>query len=336
MRKRVAFRPSAGDALEERIAPSRGGAVGAEVPANPLDHVRAARVPRIAVGALGDSYTDEYRFYPPDRSQARDWVEILAATRGVNFGAFTTASRGEPRDQGFAFNWARSDATSADMVARQLPGLAAQVRRGQAGYAWIFVGANDYKFFLLAAATAPPAAIPQLAGQLGQIEARLEANFTTAVNTLLAANPKVRLVVATLPDLGLLPLARALEAVDPALGPLVAAVGQQTSRYNALIRTTAAGNGRVALADLAAEAEALQATPGGPVPFGGTAIDLATTGDDFRHFYLADGVHVGTVGQGLIADAFVAALDARFGVGLAPLSPEQIVQFAARVTRRTP
>ena len=41
---------------------------------------------RRAIGILGDSISDEYRFYAPDRVTARNWVEILAATRGVFFG----------------------------------------------------------------------------------------------------------------------------------------------------------------------------------------------------------------------------------------------------------
>ena len=28
------------------------------------------------IGVLGDSYSDEYQFYPPDRASARNWVEI--------------------------------------------------------------------------------------------------------------------------------------------------------------------------------------------------------------------------------------------------------------------
>ena len=40
------------------------------------------------IGVLGDSYSDEYQFYPPDRSTARNWVEILATTRGLDFGRF--------------------------------------------------------------------------------------------------------------------------------------------------------------------------------------------------------------------------------------------------------
>ena len=53
---------------------------------------------RGGIGVLGDSYSDEYQFYPPHRSTARNWVEILAATRGLNFGRFSTAeSRRAPQ-----------------------------------------------------------------------------------------------------------------------------------------------------------------------------------------------------------------------------------------------
>src|SRR5690348_14161908 len=87
---------------------------------------------RGGIGVLGDSYSDEYQFYPPHRSSARNWVEILALTRGMNFGEFTAASRGEPRNGGYAYNWARSDATSEDMIATgQHTGLASQVARGE-------------------------------------------------------------------------------------------------------------------------------------------------------------------------------------------------------------
>src|SRR6476619_6148359 len=89
---------------------------------------------RGGIGVLGDSYSDEYEFYPPDRSTARNWVEILATTRGVDFGRFSAASRGEPRNRGYAYNGARSDATTDDLIATgQHTGLAAQVARGEVG-----------------------------------------------------------------------------------------------------------------------------------------------------------------------------------------------------------
>jgi phospholipase/lecithinase/hemolysin len=336
MQRRSAFRPAVRE-LEERTLPSHG--------ALPLDPtgvhgagaaVAAAARPAVTVGALGDSYTDEYRFYPPDRSRARNWVEILAATRGLSFGPFTTASRGAPRGQGFALNWALEGATSTDMVRDQLPGLAAQVARGKVAYAWIFIGGDDLLYLLRDVATGRIAPDQALAS-LTQVEARIEANFTTAVNTLLAVSPRVRLVVATLPDVSLLPLVRVGEAVNLVPPVLVNAVSQVIQRYNTLIRTTAAGNPRVASADLAAAAAQLVAgAAGGSVRFGGTTIALDSPGDGFRHFFLADGIHIGTVGQGVIADAFVEAIDARFGARLAPLTPKQIVQFAAHISPGTP
>src|SRR5687768_11788563 len=72
---------------------------------------------RGGVGVLGDSYSDEYQFYPPHRARARNWVEILAETRGIDFGAFSLADRGAPRHAGYANNWARSGATTANAIA---------------------------------------------------------------------------------------------------------------------------------------------------------------------------------------------------------------------------
>src|SRR5262249_51174168 len=131
----------------------------------------------VTIGALGDSYTDEYRFYPPDQSRARNWVEILSATRGLDFGAFSTRSRGEPRIQGFAFNWARYDATSSDMVRNQLPGLTSQVASGRVKYAGVFIGGNDFLYFLR---NVQGGVIPltQALDVLGQVESQAAANFT--------------------------------------------------------------------------------------------------------------------------------------------------------------
>ena len=36
----------------------------------------------VGIGVLGDSYSDEYEFYPPDRPTARSWVEILRGDVG--------------------------------------------------------------------------------------------------------------------------------------------------------------------------------------------------------------------------------------------------------------
>ena len=337
MRKLRAFRPEGVEGLEERLVLSHAAAATAALHAAAVQvaSVRAAAHPAVPlgpVGTLGDSFTDEYRFYPPDRSQARGWVEILAATRGINFGPFSHRSRGEPRDAGFAYDWARSDSTTADMVRSQLPGLAAQVARGQVKNVVILDGGNDFLLPLKAvgAGTLEPAAY---AAALPGITAQAGANLTTAVTTLLASSPHVRLVISTI-DISDLPIVRSLTALSPAFGPLVQAVDQAVGSYNGVIRGLASSSPRVALVDLAAINQQLGQVPGASVPFGGTTINLATVGDDYHDFFLADGLHPGTVAQGIIADLFLNAFNDHFGTAVRPLSPAEIVRYAARVQYR--
>lgn len=318
MAKHHRFRPTILDALEHRALLST-----------------AAAAPLITVGALGDSYTDEYRFYPPDRSQARNWVEILADDHLANFGAYSTTSRGEPRDQGFAFNWARSDATSSNLIANQLPGLKAQVAAGQVQYAWIFTGGNDFLFDLQAAVKSGKLTGSGPIAQLAQVEARAQANVTRAVATLLNANPKVRIAVGTLPDIRNLPIVQTVAAALPQSGPLIAATSQQIAKYNTFLRNLAAHNPRIAVADLANASAGLTSAKSSTVKFGGINVNLRTAGDDYHDFFLADGIHVGTIVQGVIADTFLAAIDAKFHAGVPLLTQTQIVQFASHVQPST-
>src|SRR3954454_1698694 len=148
---------------------------------------------RGGIRVLGDSYSDEYQFYPPHRSTAQNWIEILATARGLNFGEFSTVRRVEPRNQGFAYNWARSDATTEDMIATgQHTGLAAQVAGGEVGLAVIYIGGND---FIHALESADPMA------SLARARPRALANHRVAVETILGAHPDVKVVLVTLSDL---------------------------------------------------------------------------------------------------------------------------------------
>src|SRR6516164_8972100 len=149
------------------------------------------------IGVLGDSYSDEYQFYPSHRSRARNWVEILATTRGLNFGRFSTRSRGEPRNQGYEFNWARSDATTDDLIATgQHLGVAAQVSQGKISVVVVFIGGND---FINAMKSLDPVAAFQRVGP------RAQANLEHAVVTILKADPYVKVVIITVPDIRDLP-----------------------------------------------------------------------------------------------------------------------------------
>ena len=282
-------------------------------------------------GAVGDSLADEYRFYPPDRSHARNWVEILAATGKADFGSYTTSHRSSPRGQGYAQDWAESGATTRDVVSTQLAGLAGQVRTGAVQYASVNMGADDFLDFLESAVTtAPPATAAAFASELAAVTATAEANFAGTVSTLLAANPAAKVVVATIPDVREIPLV-AQFATNPVVAAAAQAIAGAETAYNDQVRAVAfADAGRVAVADIADQEASYLGTSAKTLAFGGTTLRLTTTGQDYRDFILGDEIHPGTIAQGLIADAEIAAADV-LGAAITPLQPAAIVRYARSV-----
>src|SRR5512135_357399 len=282
----------------------------------------------VGIGVLGDSYSDEYQFYPPHRSTARNWVEILAVTRGLNFGAFSTAGRGEPRNQGFAYNWARSDAETGDMIATgQHTGLAAQVARGEVKIVFIFIGGNDFIHALQS---------PDPMARLDDVLPRALRNYRTAFETVLAADPEVKLVVATLPDIRDLP-----EFAGPIregrLSPTLAEAYTQAIRsYNAQIRALALRQRRVALLDLDLVTRLANRVSLDRAVLMGRQLDRRSPGDAIDHVFLADSRHMGTLGHGFIAQLFIATLNRAFGAGIAPLGDQEVFRFATTLAAPPP
>jgi hypothetical protein len=280
------------------------------------------------IGVLGDSYSDEYQFYSPDRSKARNWVEILAETRKFNFGEFTTKSREEPRNQGYAYNWARSEATTDDMIAAgQHTGLAAQVARGEVGLAVVFIGGND--FIAALKSSDPPAAARE-------VTPRAIRNVREAVHTLLNASRDVRVVVATVPDVRDLPEF----AVALGNGQLSRAwadsVTVATRRFNSAVRAMVVGEPRIAVADLDLYARVANLVSADAITFGGRRIDRSAIGNGPECVFLADRRHAGTVGQGMLARILVDTINARFGAGIEALSDREILEFAQSASTWAP
>jgi lysophospholipase L1-like esterase len=280
------------------------------------------------IGVLGDSYSDEYQFYPPDRSTARNWVEILAATRGLDFGRFSDEGRGEPRNRGFAYNWARSDATSADLIAAgQHTGLAAQVARGEVRIVVIFVGGNDFINALRS---------PEPEAALAAALPRALANHRLAVATLLDAHPEARLILATLPDIRHLPEFAGPIAEGRLPRRVAAASTAAIGRFNAQVRALAAADPRIALADLDLATKAANLISTDYALVDGRWIDRRRPANDLEHLFLADVRHPGTLGQGLLARAFVDVLNAEFGAGIEPLGDAELVSFARSLAAPAP
>jgi phospholipase/lecithinase/hemolysin len=329
---RHTFRPGVSEVLEERVVMS----VAAGHLAAAAVHAGAHALPTVAntpvalgpFGILGDSYSDEYRFYADGRAFARNWVDILHTQRLASFGPFTTANRGEPRNQGYAYNWARSGATTTDMIQNQLPGLTAQVSQGDIRYATMLIGGNDFLHFVEGAATGviPPSQIP---AALTQVTTTAISNVETAVGTLLQASPTVKLVVFTI-DVTDLPIAHVVGST-PQGQQLLAITGQAVDQFNAAIKQIAASSNRIVLDDLAALIHQVGSNPTGTLNFGGTTISLTTVGTDYHNFFLPDGIHPGTVGQTILADSIVQALDGQFNIQLFPVTPQEGIRYAKMV-----
>ena len=278
------------------------------------------------VGVLGDSYSDEYQFYSPHRNTARGWVEILAKTRGVNFGEFRASSWGEPRNQGFAYNWARSGATSANMIASgQHHGLAEQVRSGEVGIAVIFVGGND--FIEALHASNPKSALSGLGDRVAN-------NVKIATDAILAASPNAKVLAATVPDVRGLPEFRdALQKgkLSPALAALAVS---EVEIFNDTVRKLAKPGSRVAIFDFANVSRISLALFPKAVVVAGRKVDRELSGNSADRLFLADRRHLGTMGQGMLAKILVDVLNKKCGAAIKPLEEREIVELADSLIAR--
>lgn len=326
------FRPVLGDVLEDRVVLSRGGVVAklaeAAVHARATQHVAAKAFGPVAT--LGDSYTDEYSTYPGGRSTARNWVQFLANNRTVDFGTYSNVSWGESRYQGYGNNYARSDAKSQDLINYQLPELLPRVQSGQVTNVVVLIGGNDLLkplYSIQSGALTPE----EVGGLLPQITDRLIANVDTAVTAILRATPRARVVVGTI-NVGVLPAVQEALRQNPGLQPLVDGLNQASDAYNSSLYDLAARNpGRVAVVDIAGPFQQVgNLVAGGTteVPYGGTVLRLNTVGDDLHNLFLGDGIHLGTIGQGQIANQILTTFNTAFGARFRLLTPNEIVKFA--------
>jgi hypothetical protein len=319
----------------------------------------------IRIGSLGDSLTDEYQFYAPDRTAAQNWVEILSALRPsqLTFGAFSTTTRGETRNQGYAQDWARSGATAVGTdvsgagttLVNQYnggdpagaPGLLTQPGGlSNIDVATILIGGNDYEAALSQVLTtiANASTGTQTIGSF--IEAQLNTAFGTtipdgivtgvqaAVTAIRAQNPNFPIVLVSPPDLLITPLVQnavaALNSLD------------EQALYGNLLELALAGTAMTVDTDLANLAatypdvqfvnldNVIQNFLSNPV-IDGTYIDPHGAGPSYSDLFVGDSFHPGTVGQALLGNAIVAKIDAFFPGAITPLSDPQILAYAKAV-----
>jgi lysophospholipase L1-like esterase len=299
--------------------PSRQEQIPGELPrsSRPLDNSSILD----GVGVIGDSISDEYRYYAPDRASARNWVEILAETRDFSFGGSSVGAEG--RDRRFAHNWSQSGATTGSLMSfGQEAELAVRVAGGSAiNLAAVTIGANDFADVLFSSRS--------VAGMEFALE-RASSNFAAIFNSLLDIGPSLRIAAFTAVDIRSSPLLRGIIGSGLIAPPLIDAYAAAIAAFNTrMIRLIADHSYRAVAVDindlLAGVVEA------GRYIIADWEINRVVASNDPRHLFLADGFHPGTIGQCLIANRFLEAINWGFDARIPLLGDGEMVRFAASV-----
>jgi lysophospholipase L1-like esterase len=240
--------------------------------------------------SMGDSLTASYAGTPYGVGH-RSWSDLLAAARPGRV---------------VHFNFAQPGAASAPLLDQGQHHLTANIVRtfhaspghlpGPIPFVTLIVGANDLDDFidglLLGAAFEPNGLADDLA-----------ANVTTAFDIVQAAGT-VGVVLATVPDITATPRVRQALAGQPAL---TQALANLTTTINARLLALAKSR-RVPVVDL----HALTPPPSvGPLLIGGCDVS--------NRMFAADGFHPSTLGQGLLFNAILEALQQGYGVDVTAL-----------------
>jgi hypothetical protein len=278
------------------------------------------------IGILGDSNSDEYRA-DDNRggsyaATTLNWMELLVRRRGLNFGPW--GSRGEPRRSGYEYNWARSGATTADMISSgQHTGLAKQVANGKVTRALIYIGTNDFHIWNH---TYDEIYFGTLTGAALQKKIDgIVANIALAVDTLQKAGD-VQIAI--------------MNFLDPAISPDIVAlfpIPQQRQRVSDAIIKVNAGlqslgaSRRVTIISSQGVVQAMlgRIDANGFLNVGGELINTFAKGNEPHNGRLDDALgHPGTVSSGFLANLFIDALNKNLGMAIASFTDQEILNNA--------
>jgi sulfatase modifying factor 1 len=285
----------------------------------------ANSAPAATIGVMGDSMSDEY-FEEAYGAYAQNWTVQLVNHAGHDLGP--VGAWGEPRRNGYQYNWARSGATSATLLsAGQHTGLAAQIGPESIDYTVLMIGANDQ----IAGFPGSSAyeGIYQGVWTPGQINTWMTGvvnNIDTALATATAAGAKVLLVSAI--DYGMTPAVK---------GMTISAAGRQVvhdviaNQLNPQIEALAQAY-QLPYLDLLGAFDAMMGphtSPNTNVAIGNVNIQLQVadnvSGTNLTAGFVNDGVHPHTTLQGVLANLVLEGLNVGYGANLPLFSEQQIL-----------
>jgi len=215
---------------------------------------------------------------------------------------------------GAPYNVAIGGATSVTLLQQgQHTEVAALVAAGNVDVATLSIGGNDFtpKASQIAAGTLTGAA-------LNSFCTGVVTNIETAMDTVLAEHP-LGMIVASLPEMTLSPGGRATFNTPAKEVNGEAAI----DLFNSILKPEVLSRGLTYL-DFSTATRDLNAAP---LVVGGVTIDMVNPSSDPTHFF-QDALHPAAVGNGLIANLFMTAVNLTFGTNYALLTDQQILTAA--------
>ena len=274
--------------------------------------------PIVGLGVIGDSYSDEYS--DQNLSEGKSWVQILSSARAVPVGA--TGNWGEPRRNGFEFNWARAGATSTLVDSQgQTSGVVGQIADGDVSHVVVMVGHEDFGI------TSPAySGIFQGTWTTAQIDQYVE-NVTSNIYSVLSdlAIGQVSTILVNLFDDSLSPAAKAITS-NATLRERVSAV---VDRVNLNLRDLANSH-HVPFLDLHGLAEELlgdNPTPIASWDVGGVTISN-TAGAAASNSFISNRVNPHTALQAVFANLVITGLNLGYDSAIPILSEADIASIA--------
>jgi len=292
--------------------------------------------PRLKLGVLGDSLSDEY-FEDSTRAYAQNWLQQLAAARMVDPGPTAAAAGqpqgtwGPPRQTGYAYNWAAVRPPWRSLVdTGQVTGLIAQVFADGIDCAVLAIGGNDFNPYSRAYAGIYYGTWS--AAQIRAQERRTLADIRTAL--IAVRRTGVPVILVNILDSGSTPaLATFPISADATKRQRVTAVLSDLNRQLRQLAQTY----QIPLVDWFGLEQSLAGTPTNLMPvlrLGNTPILMQQIdpgpgpSSNPTAGYVADGFHPNTTIQGIFANTIIAALNSGDNAKLPFFTEAEILQHA--------
>lgn len=277
------------------------------------------------MAVIGDSQSDEYRAddnrgdnYP---QSTKNWVELLEKDRNINFGPW--GAWGEPRRTGYEYNWARTGATARSMIESGThEEIAKDVKEGRVNVVVIFIGAIDFAPYFT-----PDGYEHIYNGELSEPAKKSKVNryiadIKTAVYTIKDAGD-VRILLVKIPDWGNhLGIQVAFPFPDQR-GEVSKVIADANNELEKL-----AQDEKLLTLDPNAFYEELTAGKDGKIVIDGITIERLLLNNNPKNFYLNDGVHTGTVVNGLLANQIIGKVNTMISNDIKPFSEKEIREAA--------